>query len=79
MNMPLWTRILRVIFGKIEKLPKNMNTTLVLFTIHVYLTMPFFYLSSISANLKALLRPFRVIHAMGFDFDELQEKYRQLI
>lgn len=79
-NMPLWTRIMRIVFGKIRKLPQNMNTILSLFAVHLYLTMPFFFLSKISANLKALLHPFRIIHAMGFDFEDiLQEKNRQLI
>jgi hypothetical protein len=78
-NMPLWIRIKRIVFGKINKLPANLNTTLVLFTIHLYLTMPFFFISEITPILKSLLRPFRLIHALGFDFEELAEKHRQLI
>lgn len=78
-NMPLWIRLKRIVLGKINKLPDNMNTSLVLFTIHVYLTMPFFYISEITPILKSLLRPFQIIHALGFDFEELAEKHRKLI
>jgi len=78
-EMPLWIRLKRILLGKINKLPDNMNTTLILYTVQLYFTLPYFFLSKIGPNLKALLYPFRIIHEMGFEFEELPEKYRQLI
>ncbi|KAI6184281.1 hypothetical protein M3Y97_00579200 [Aphelenchoides bicaudatus] len=75
-NIPLWDRVLRIIFGRI---PKNMNTVLVLFTVQIQMTVPFFLLANFSFNLRSLLRPFRIIHQMGFDFEELNDRYRPLL
>uniref|UniRef100_A0A1I7SWJ1 Transmembrane protein n=1 Tax=Bursaphelenchus xylophilus TaxID=6326 RepID=A0A1I7SWJ1_BURXY len=78
-HLSIWIRFSRVIFGKIRRLPKCMNTTLVLFTVHMYLTVPVIVAAGITGDLKALLRPFRIIYQMGFQFEELQEGFRQLV
>jgi hypothetical protein len=107
-NIPLWDRVLRIIFGKISKFsiwylqfmnfqgtyPKiwtqywfysQVSNCLYAFEItikllvQVQMTVPFFLLANVTFNLRSLLRPFRIIHEMGFEFDELQEKYRPLI
>ncbi|CAD5212157.1 unnamed protein product [Bursaphelenchus okinawaensis] len=78
-HLSIWIRFSRIIFGKIRRLPKCMNTTLVLFTVHMYLTVPVIVAAGVTGDLKALLRPFRLIYQMGFHFEELQDNYRQLI
>ena len=76
---PFWLRISRIIFGKIRKLPKSMSTTLVLFTVHMYLTVPVIIVCGVTGDLKALLRPFRLIKQQGFLFEELGEQFAVLL
>lgn len=78
-HMSAWIRFSRIIFGRIRRLPRCMNTTLVLFTVHMYLTVPVIIAAGITGDLRALLRPFRIIHEMGFSFEELHEHFRQLL
>uniref|UniRef100_A0A7E4VD54 Transmembrane protein n=1 Tax=Panagrellus redivivus TaxID=6233 RepID=A0A7E4VD54_PANRE len=77
-SFPLWLRLSRLIFGKIRRLPKSMSTTLVLFTVHMYLTVPVIIVCGVTGDLKTLLRPFRHIKAQGFLFEELGEQYVEL-
>uniref|UniRef100_A0AC35F1X0 Uncharacterized protein n=1 Tax=Panagrolaimus sp. PS1159 TaxID=55785 RepID=A0AC35F1X0_9BILA len=76
---PIWLRLSRLIFGKIRRLPRSMSTTLVLFTVHMYLTVPVLVVCGITSDLKALLRPFRYIKEQGFLFEELGEQFCELL
>ncbi|KAH7723139.1 Protein Y51H7BR.8 [Aphelenchoides avenae] len=78
LHFPLYIRLSRLLFGRIKRLPRSMNTTLVLFTIHMYLTVPVIVAAGIAPDLRALLRPFRIIHDMGFQFEELRQ-YKDLL
>uniref|UniRef100_A0AC34GWB3 Uncharacterized protein n=1 Tax=Panagrolaimus sp. ES5 TaxID=591445 RepID=A0AC34GWB3_9BILA len=76
---PIWLRLSRLIFGKIRKLPRSMSTTLVLFTVQLYLTVPVIIVCGATVDLKALLRPFRYIKEQGFLFEELGEQFCELL
>ncbi|KAI6196701.1 hypothetical protein M3Y94_01140000 [Aphelenchoides besseyi] len=77
-HLSVWYKFSRIIFGKIRRLPRSMSTTLVLFTIHMYLTVPVIVACGMIPDLRALLGPFRAIKASGFQFDELDE-FREIL
>ncbi|KAI6242925.1 hypothetical protein M3Y99_00202000 [Aphelenchoides fujianensis] len=78
-RLSIWLKFSRILFGRIRKLPPSMSTTLVLLSVHIYLTVPVIIACGAVADLHALLRPFRAIKDAGFHFEELDEEYRELL
>lgn len=74
-----WFRISRIIFGKIKRLPRSMSTTLVLFTVHMYLTVPVIIICGVTGDCRALFRPFRMMKQQGFLFEELDEQFVEML